>query len=625
MSWRRMDLHLHTPASTDYQQAGVSALDILRKAEERGLDIIAFTDHNSVRGYADLWREIEDLELLEYLQRLTPAEADRLAEFRRLLAKLLLLPGFEFTATFGFHILAIFPETTSIRLMEHLLLALGVAEDRFGSGEVGATSDVLRAYEILAEHGALVIGAHVNSAHGIAMQGMRFGGQTKIAYTQDAQSPCPGGDRPRLRPPAARPPRFSAASRPSTPAACIASRDPTPIASIAIRTATPTSASATDRRRSFCPPPRSPPSRPSSPARTLPASGRPGPAARRPMPSTRRATPATPPRSRSTSGSRRPVPGPRWCCGTSSSFANGNGGTVYVGVGAADRRLVPGVPDAAKVSDRDCSADIAGQIRPAVAVEIEVIDYGGKTVLALRVPEGSGQALRARARHHPGSPRRRVRRRLPATRSSPWSAARPTAPRRPWPKPPPRSTPTEPLAASRARDAGGRATAATKGETSPRRPMPQDGGNRSSVGRSVVAPRTGVEIVSDRGAGRRDLLRACAISATARSRPTSPATPPAVSGSTRSTSARRKQLDEGHIRWKGDFGFWKIYRPTRGERRYNLAYRSPGAFRIFYGVTEDGLDDRWRAVIPSTRRLRVTPRRIRRRRSAHPDRPRRLP
>lgn len=69
--------------------------------------------------------------------------------------------------------------------MEHLLLRLGVPEERFGSGEVGATSDVLTAYELLDEHGALVLGAHVNSTHGIAMQGLRFGGQTKIAYTQD--------------------------------------------------------------------------------------------------------------------------------------------------------------------------------------------------------------------------------------------------------------------------------------------------------------------------------------------------------------------------------------------------------------------------------------------------------
>src|SRR5690349_17099928 len=110
LAWRRIDLHVHTPVSTDYQQPNASTLDILHRAEERGLDIIALTDHNSVRGYADLWREIEDLELLEYLGRLQPNEAERLAAFRRLLRAILVLPGFEFTAQFGFHILAIFPE-----------------------------------------------------------------------------------------------------------------------------------------------------------------------------------------------------------------------------------------------------------------------------------------------------------------------------------------------------------------------------------------------------------------------------------------------------------------------------------------------------------------------------------
>ena len=33
MVWRRMDLHIHTPASADYQEPEISYLDILRKAE----------------------------------------------------------------------------------------------------------------------------------------------------------------------------------------------------------------------------------------------------------------------------------------------------------------------------------------------------------------------------------------------------------------------------------------------------------------------------------------------------------------------------------------------------------------------------------------------------------------
>jgi len=35
--WRRVDLHLHTPASSDYQVTGVSNLDILRAAVTRKL------------------------------------------------------------------------------------------------------------------------------------------------------------------------------------------------------------------------------------------------------------------------------------------------------------------------------------------------------------------------------------------------------------------------------------------------------------------------------------------------------------------------------------------------------------------------------------------------------------
>ncbi|MCJ7659224.1 MAG: hypothetical protein MUO67_08745 [Anaerolineales bacterium] len=44
MEWRTIDLHLHTPASVDYQQPEVTPLDLLYKAEVRRLDIIDFTD-----------------------------------------------------------------------------------------------------------------------------------------------------------------------------------------------------------------------------------------------------------------------------------------------------------------------------------------------------------------------------------------------------------------------------------------------------------------------------------------------------------------------------------------------------------------------------------------------------
>lgn len=187
MNWYRVDLHLHTPGSKDYLEPSISYLDILRKAESCGLDIIAFTDHNTVAGVRALHKEIENLILLERLERIRPDEQLRLNEFRRLSEKILLLPGFELTATLGFHILGIFPPDTSPRELDHILLTLRVPPDRLdeGSTEVGATVDVLTAYRVINEAGGLVIAAHANSTHGVAMQGFDFGGQTKIAYTQD--------------------------------------------------------------------------------------------------------------------------------------------------------------------------------------------------------------------------------------------------------------------------------------------------------------------------------------------------------------------------------------------------------------------------------------------------------
>ncbi|MDW7990639.1 MAG: hypothetical protein RMK65_00520 [Anaerolineae bacterium] len=246
LQWRRMDLHLHTPASTDYQEPGVSFLDILRQAENKGLDIIAFTDHNTVAGYRRMQEEIHHLELLEKLGRLRREEKERLAEYRRLLSKILVLPGFEFTATFGFHILGIFSPETDLRELEFLLRRLNVPLEKLdqGSVEVGATADVLTAYRAIAEAGGIVITAHANSANGVAMWGFDFGGQTRIAYTQDPTF-TPWRSRTWIRKaPVPRPDSLTAQNL-STRAGCGVSRALMPIGSPETRTILITWASAT--------------------------------------------------------------------------------------------------------------------------------------------------------------------------------------------------------------------------------------------------------------------------------------------------------------------------------------------------------------------------------------------
>ncbi|MCL6510767.1 MAG: putative DNA binding domain-containing protein [Anaerolineae bacterium] len=186
-SWKRVDLHIHTPASHDYEEPDKTYLDILKQAERRGLSIIAFTDHNTVNGYRNMMNEIEHLEYLEKLDRIRPDELARLNEYRRLLKKILVLPGFEFTATFGFHILGIFSPDKSLRDIERVLMDLRVPGHALDKGltEAGATSDVLQAYEAIDEAGGIAIAAHANSSNGVSMRGLNLGGQTRIAFTQD--------------------------------------------------------------------------------------------------------------------------------------------------------------------------------------------------------------------------------------------------------------------------------------------------------------------------------------------------------------------------------------------------------------------------------------------------------
>jgi PHP family Zn ribbon phosphoesterase len=187
LKWVRVDLHVHTPASADYHEPNVSFLDILHQAEKKGLDIIAFTDHNTVAGYRVMMEEIHKLELLEELGRLRNEEKKQLTEYRRVREKVLVLPGFEFTATFGFHVLGIFDPDTDVRELEFLLRRLNIPLEKLdaGSPEVGAATDVLTAYRAIAQQGGIVIAAHANANNGVAMRGFDFGGQTRIAYTQD--------------------------------------------------------------------------------------------------------------------------------------------------------------------------------------------------------------------------------------------------------------------------------------------------------------------------------------------------------------------------------------------------------------------------------------------------------
>jgi hypothetical protein len=639
----------------DYQQPDIRVLDILRRADERGLHGIALTDHNSVRGYADMWREIEDLELLEYLGRMQPAEAERLAEYRDLLGRILVLPGFEFTAQFGFHILAIFPEGTSIRLMEHLLLLLGVPEDRFGSGEVGATTDVLRAYEILSDHGALVIGAHVNSTHGVAMQGLRFGGQTKIAYTQDPNLHAmevtdllPATNRRSTA-------RFFNGTKTEYPRRmhCIQGSDchrleqdplretnlgvgdrPTEVLLPELTFASLKGLFASndfERTRPFTPPP-------SDPVKAARLDGNTSTQVFHESATARRGQGAI----------LRDIVG----------FANSGGGTIYIGLSAAEKRPIAGVADPAALM-ADLTSEAASQILPPVSLSLREHTADGKKIVIIEVAEGDqkphalepGGILIRRGGETAAASRdeivHMVRTDLAGARqavatasvSAPVTA---TAPARAVASttPPPVMPPEADLAPVAAPTRNGRshreqAPAAAAPATKPRAAREaqgqRDGDKRDEVmelaalvtGQTPAnealpehvaeqegltpyeedaapdpnAPTTGIEVLeSFESDGKRYYtlrdLRYHKL----------------IYNVTKDTDRRmwraaiqqreKGELDADSVRWKGDFGLWRSYRQRSGDRRYDLVYMGDGDPRVFYGVSEAGMSGPWRALLP---------------------------
>ena len=612
MQWFRIDLHLHTPGSSDYQEPGVNYLDILRRAELRGLEIIAFTDHNTIAGYQSMLAEIDRLAMLEELNRAQPDEKRRLAEYRRLLDKILVLPGFEFTATFGFHILGIFSPDTRVRQIEHILLSLNIPPNALdeGSSNVGASSDVLTAYRMINESGGIVIAAHANSTHGVAMRGFDFGGQTKIAYTQDPYLHClevTDLDR-RGR---ATTSRFFDGTKPEYPRRmrCIQgsdahrlAKDPRSEKNLGVGERI-SEVSLPERsfdalREMF---------QSNDFARSRPFQGSSQDvydyvqAAREEGESIVHAFHESMSRQ---SGRLYAV------IADVCAFANTNGGTIYVGVSADSTQAPVGVDNIGDNIEtlRD---EIAHKLTPPLEIVIDVQETAGKAVVRVQVPHGddppyalddnkiyvrdeaeTSLAVRDEiVRLVQKSPR--------IARVEPVEAMEHIAP----------SRRAEPAAMSEhgERVEGEPAEAAEAAETPeaaeahPAEPARKSrrgrGGSRTSREKPVLsgAPRTGVEILgTETRKGEqyhimRDLRNGNIVKNVTRS------------------SARRlwhyaitereaNPVDPNRMQWVGDVGLWKRYK-RGGVIRYDLVQRDNGNTRVYYGVTEDGMHGPWQQFI----------------------------
>jgi hypothetical protein len=509
------------------------------------------------------------------LKRILPEEHSRLAEYRRLLEKTLVLPGFEFTATFGFHVMAIFPPEKPVREIEHLLLDLKIPADQLddGSATVGATSDVLTAYRTIATAGGLCIAAHANSSNGVAMRGFAFGGQTKIAYTQDPNLHAlevTDLDHKSSKSTAA----FFNGTKPEYPRRmhCIQGSDAHRLTTDPLRKKNlgigdrPTDVLLAERSfealfelfqgNDF--------------SRTRPHRHTTEPA----FDFIRAALEEGPNIIQDFYDSATVRAGKRYSIlADVCAFANTNGGTLYLGLFDDPKKPPVGIPDPDSIIAQ-LDKEIGNRISPPLVATLDVHETGGKKIVRVLVPKGDDppyavddNKIYVRSEAETGlavrdeivglvlhSPRRQA-----GESAALVAKAAPARLEAESPAPTPRLEPEEPL--------------------------------------GVSAPRTGVEVVSvdERKGGRyysmRDLRNGNVVQNVTRN------------------SARRlwayaitshaklpADLSQVNIQWQGDYGL--LGQQKQGKiLRYDLVQRTPEGFRFYFGVTEDGIHGPWRLLV----------------------------
>jgi hypothetical protein len=490
------------------------------------------------------------------------------------------LPGFEFTATFGFHVLAIFAPDTPVRALELLLLRLNVPVEKLadGSTEIGATIDVLTAYRMINEAGGIVVAAHANAAHGVAMRGLSFGGQTKIAFTQDPHLHAlevtdleAGGRRSTAR--------FFDGSKPEYPRRmhCVQGSD----AHRLTRDLKDKNRLGIGERITECLMPEV-----SFEAlkalfegddfsRTRPYR----PAAEQPFDHVQEAREEgnTIVQSFHESMTQQAGRFHKVLCDV-AAFANTRGGTIYIGVSATRRGAPKGVEKPAEAATQ-LKRDIERNLNPPLDVRVDVVESQQIPLIRVVVPSGPDKpyALNQTSFY--------VRQEAETNVAVRDEIVQLVLASRLGPPPPAAAAPVlvEPAVVQTLADAA-------QASILPELPL-ADG-----AGQGPHTPTIGVEILSSE---ERKGTRYFDIRDLRNSNTVQNVTP---------ASARRlwsyavnqylsKPVDPNGVSWRGEYGLWRAEK--RAKRwRYDLVLRAEdGSLRVFYGVTSDGMPGPWQQFL----------------------------
>lgn len=140
--WWKCDLHLHTPASYDFEDRDrVTAEAWVSTAIDQGLEVVAVTDHNTAKFISKVVRAAEGKDLYVF-------------------------PGVEITVNGGAHLLTLFDRGRDGDAITGLLSRCGISDQDLGKREALASCSFQDALKHGAEWKGLNIAAHVDAKSG---------------------------------------------------------------------------------------------------------------------------------------------------------------------------------------------------------------------------------------------------------------------------------------------------------------------------------------------------------------------------------------------------------------------------------------------------------------------------
>jgi len=171
----KTDLHVHSPAShcfiTTEDTVEKDYIKILKNARNNEVNIIAITDHNTLDGYKELLsiknkygRIQETVSQFE----LSGDSVSDINEINALFTDIYILPGVEYEARPGIHLLILFNPNLEIKELEDFLNQAGISSEMKGTENRGFGKwDVLDTLNNASTLDAIVIGAHADRDKGI--------------------------------------------------------------------------------------------------------------------------------------------------------------------------------------------------------------------------------------------------------------------------------------------------------------------------------------------------------------------------------------------------------------------------------------------------------------------------